>query len=229
MNQKTVLITGCSRGIGLELVKQYANEGWHVVATYRSHSDALELFAKSHPNVSLKTLDITNPRQRTELANSLSGTSIDLLIHNAGFWGDDNQSLEIPFNQDSFCESFLQNCIAPLMLTQNIIPLMKQGQKIIACLSSQMGSIEDNDSGGYYAYRASKAALNAAFKSVSRDLETQDFRVLLLHPGWVQTDMGGPSATLDVKSSVTGLRQVIEQARKLSGMFFNHQGQILPW
>lgn len=224
----TVLITGANRGIGLSLVKHYLKAGFKVHATYRSENDSEELINLKGETLSLHQLDVTDYEAVKQLSVQLP--AIDLLINNAGYYGPKGYGFG---NTDieEWRKVFEINTIAPLKLVEALYPnLQEGGLKKIACLSSKVGSMTENTSGGGYIYRSSKAALNSVVKSLSNDLTKDGFTVLALHPGWVQTEMGGPNALIDTDTSATGLAQVINNAdQNQSGKFINYDGSELPW
>ena len=214
-----VLITGANRGIGLEFARQYARDGWAVVATAREASSELDALG-----VRIEGIDMRDFGAVASFAERLD--SLDLLIANAGTYGPRNpKSAE---DGEDWAETFAVNTIAPFLLAQSVLPLVKQaGGKLIA-VSTKMGSIDDNGSGGFVAYRSSKSALNMAWKSLSVD--NPGVPCAVLHPGWVQTRMGGPSAPLSPEDSVAGMRHVIDGlTAEQSGGFFNYDGAPIPW
>ncbi len=226
----TVFITGANRGIGLSLTKRYLDDGWQVHATtrYLPTSDELLSLSDQYASLTLHELDVTDYRRVAELAHKLP--VIDLLINNAGYYGPKGHGFGNT-DVEEWCKVFEVNTIAPLKLVEAFYPLLQQSQvKKIACISSKVGSMAENTSGGGYIYRSSKAALNSVVKSLSNDLADQGFTVLALHPGWVLTDMGGPNALIDTKTSTAGLTNVIEQSTPSnSGQFINYDGTELPW
>lgn len=229
MSQK-ILITGANRGLGLELVKQYLEQGAEVFAASRQNNpDTLTTLASHNPKLHVVQLDVSDPASYEQLIERLNTQQLDILINNAGIIGQrthDITSLEATDIQ----KVIYTNAIAPVMLSKVLLPVLKQGSdKLIINITSRMGSIQDNTSGGHYAYRASKAALNAMMKSMQLDLNDQGFRVLLLHPGWVRTDMGGQEASLSAEESVAGMIKIITQAKKLPGLFYRFDGGELPW
>jgi NAD(P)-dependent dehydrogenase (short-subunit alcohol dehydrogenase family) len=237
----TVCITGTTRGIGLEFAKQYAEAGWEVLACSRHpESPALQALKSKHTNVSILELDVCNESQIEKLKNHLQDKPIDLLINSAGIYGkeekDDtpDQALDT-VSSEAMLEVFKVNAIAPLMVSRSLLSNVAKGQlKTIVTITSRGGSIGDNTSGGVYAYRASKAAVNMVMKSLSVDLKSRGIKVLLMHPGHVKTDMGGAGALIDAETSVKGMRHVIEEKMQNSSIdteniFFNYQGQTLPW
>ncbi|NOI77655.1 SDR family oxidoreductase [Vibrio coralliilyticus] len=225
---KTVLITGANRGIGLSLVKNYLAQGWQVHATYRSEKSSQDLLELEGDNLTCHPLDVTDYQGLSEFANALP--ALDVLINNAGYYGPKGYGFGNT-DIDEWRKVLEINTIAPLKLVEALFPNLQKGQlKKIACLSSKVGSMTENTSGGGYIYRSSKAALNSVVKSLSNDLSSQDFTVLALHPGWVQTEMGGPNALIDTQTSAAGLVEVIESADiSRSGEFINYDGTVLPW
>ncbi|PSV38063.1 SDR family oxidoreductase [Photobacterium sp. GB-210] len=228
--KKSVLITGANRGIGLGLVKQYLSQGWLVHATSRTLETAVDLqdLASHNADLIIHSLDVTNYEQLDQLATRLP--SLDLVINNAGYYGPKGYG----FGQTDIEEwrrVFEINTIAPLKLIESLYPLLKNGTtKKIACMSSKVGSMAENTSGGGYIYRSSKAALNSVVKSLSNDLRDEGFTVIALHPGWVQTEMGGPNALIDIETSAKGLFEVIEQSSpSCSGAFINYDGKRIAW
>ncbi|MRI32172.1 short-chain dehydrogenase [Endozoicomonas sp. OPT23] len=227
---RNVVITGANRGLGLEFVKQYLKDGWKVFACSRSPETSEELLKlKQVAGEQLETipLDVTKPTHITNLKYTLMGNSIDLLINNAGIYGE-----RLPYGEvraDEWMKVLEVNTVAPMMVVQELSELIVDNGKIIL-MSSKMGSVADNTSGGSYIYRSSKAALNAVGKSLSHDLAGRSISVAVCHPGWVQTDMGGPNGLIDTVTSITGLRKVIENLDMgRSGQFFNYDGAVIPW
>lgn len=228
----TILITGANRGIGLEFVKQFASENYHVIACSRNPKLATELnnIASQYNNIDVHQLDITNQASIKALKEQLGNTAIDIFINNAGIYLGHHNG----FNDLSVADwktIFDVNCIAPIKLVEYFYSNILNSQlKKIIFISSKMGSVTDNQSGGSYLYRSSKAALNAAVKSLSIDLKQDGICVLSLHPGWVKTDMGGPNALISTTESIKGMKKVIENtALKQSGGFFAFDGKEVPW
>ncbi len=227
---QTVFITGANRGIGLSLTELYLQQGDQVHATSRNLTDSKELhaLASRYNTLVLHELDVTDYQRVAQLASELP--AIDLLINNAGYYGPKGYGFG---NTDieEWRQVFEINTIAPLKLVESFYPLLQQGKaKKIACISSKVGSMTENTSGGGYIYRSSKAALNSVVKSLSNDLTDEGFTVLALHPGWVRTEMGGPNALIDTQTSADGLAKVIEQStQENSGQFINYDGTELPW
>jgi NAD(P)-dependent dehydrogenase (short-subunit alcohol dehydrogenase family) len=224
----TVLVTGANRGIGLEFVRQYAAEGWRVHAACRDPGKAAELKGIKG-DVRLHALDVTDDKQIAALAKSLVGEPIDILVNNAGVrgLGDSFGSTEVA----GWLETLRVNAIAPIRVSEGLISNLERGQrKLIVNITSRLGSIAENSSGGSYAYRSSKAALNMAAKSMSVDLRGRGITVVVFHPGWVQTDMGGSGAPVTPTESVSGMRAKIATLTAAdSGSFFNYNGQPISW
>lgn len=226
---KSILITGTNRGLGLEFVKQYAKEGANIFACCRNPNEANELqsLAKQHKNISIHKLDVTLKQDIESLKNEIN-QPIDLLINNAGFLQSDTLD---NVTQDVLVQSFLINSVGPLMLIKAFRKqLASSKDKLVACVTSSMGSIAENASGGYYSYRASKTALNMFMKSASIDLANDGIKIILLHPGWVQTRMGGESATITPEVSVGGMRNVIADKQKHAELHvYRYNGEMIPW
>ncbi|TKF25441.1 SDR family oxidoreductase [Vibrio kanaloae] len=225
-----IFITGANRGIGLSLARHYVIDRHTVYATYRDASTSQELLALANENSNLSCiqLDITDYQSVNELPSKLE--SIDILINNAGYYGPKGYGLGNT-GVEEWRRVFEVNTIAPLKLVETLLPLLEHSDiKKVACLSSRVGSMTENTSGGGYIYRSSKAALNSVVKSLSNDLTENGFTVLALHPGWVQTEMGGPNALIDTDTSASGLIEVIESANtEVSGHFFNLDGSEIDW
>ncbi|PCI75810.1 MAG: short-chain dehydrogenase [SAR86 cluster bacterium] len=228
----TILITGTNRGIGLEFTKQCLARGDRVIATCRNieAADGLKQLQGSHDELEVRQLDVASPESMQELVQQLADTPIDIFINNAGVYGPPN----VKFGEvdAQVWASVLQvNSIAPLMLSQLLMPNLRQGKdKKMLYLTSKMGSIDDNSGGGSYIYRSSKTALNSVVKSLAIDLAAEGFSAAVLHPGWVLTDMGGPNALIDTETSVTGMLKVVDDLDpQSSGSFFNYDGSIIAW
>lgn len=222
----TVLITGANRGIGLEYARQLAAKGYTVIGTARDPAAASELRTITER---IEALDVTDAASVAAFARRLDGVPIDILINNAGVGGfDDDHLASIDF--DEMQRTFAVNAFGPLRVTQALLPNLQLGQrKLVVGMSSQLGSIERSN-GGIYAYRASKTALNQFNKSLAAEFGPQGFVFTVLHPGWVQTEMGGANATLTPEESVRGLIGVIEKlGADDNGRFYDYQGKTIPW
>ncbi len=229
-SKHTVLITGTNRGIGLEFTKQYAEAGWKVLACSRApaSSDALNKLADMHSNIQLYTLDVGDFEQIDALATQLNNVSIDVLINNAGIYPSSNISSA---SADAWLDGFKINTVAPFKVaTAFKAHIANSKLKKLATLSSKMGSLDDNTSGGSYIYRSTKTAVNMVMKSLSVDLADAGIAVVTLHPGWVQTDMGGPNGLINKQTSVNGLRKVIDNlSLSNTGKFIAYDGKEIAW
>jgi NAD(P)-dependent dehydrogenase (short-subunit alcohol dehydrogenase family) len=232
----SVLITGASRGLGLEFTRQYAADGWDVIACCREpkKADKLQALAKDNKKIRIEPLDVSDFSAPAKLAEKLKGITLDILINNAGIYSgtdakhDDSQTFGT-LNAEAWNTVLRTNTIAPIMVTQAFAPLMaKKGAKIIM-ISSGMGSIEQAGE-GVIAYRTSKAALNAAMHNIAMTLRPQHITVISFHPGWVKTDMGGSGADITPEQSVSGMRKtIVSLTEKQSGQFLRYSGEIIPW
>lgn len=218
----TVVITGANRGIGLEFVKQYLTNGDKVYALCRNSSDEL---SQTGAQI-IDKVDVGNPETLEKSLHELANVDIDLLINNAGVLAD--ESLD-NFNVHTIEYQFRVNGMGPVLVTQLLRKQLKDGAKV-AMITSRMGSVTDNTSGGRYGYRMSKAALNIAGVSLAHDLKPQNVAVALLHPGYVQTEMVNYGGDISATESVQRLIQRIEQLTiQNSGSFWHSNGEILPW
>lgn len=227
------LITGANRGLGLEHARQLLERGWHVSAAVRNPDAAAELaaLAEGEGKLDIHAYDAADPAGAAALAAVVTGP-VDLLFANAGMASSETRA----FGQAAgaaMLDEFRVNTIAPLALVEAFAGQVEASEmKVIALQSSRMGSVRENESGGAYGYRSSKAALNAIGKSLSIDLKDRGIVVLILHPGWVKTDMGGPHGQLTVQESVSGQLDLIARAYGnpvMSGRFYHVSGQDLPW
>ena len=216
-----VLITGANRGLGLEFARQYKEGGWDVVATARQSSPELEALG-----VRVETLDMQDLDAVERFGRRLD--RLDLLIANAGTYGP--REVTSADEARDWAETFATNTIAPFLLAQSVLPLVEASSGKLIAVSTKMGSIEDNTSGGFIAYRSSKAALNAAWRSLAIEARNRGVAAAVLHPGWVQTRMGGASAPLEPEESIAGMRRVIDAlGLEQSGGFFSYDGTTVPW
>lgn len=217
----TYLVTGANRGIGLEYCRQLKERGDTVIAVCRSEEDELKnLGVQIEPNI-----DITSDASVNDLVNRLQGLHLDVLINNAGII--ERVSLD-NLDFDSIRRQFEINALGTLRVTGALLPNLKNGSKIII-MTSRMGSIEDNTSGGSYGYRMSKVAVSMAGKSLSHDLKPKGIAVAILHPGLVQTRMTGFSG-ITTSESVQGLIKRIDELNlDNTGTFWHSNGEILPW
>ena len=214
----TLLVTGANRGLGLEFVRQYRDAGWDVIATVRESSSELDALGAE-----VRTLDMSDSEAVSAVR---AGRPLDLLIANAGTYGprdaDDAESAA------EWLDTFAVNTIAPYLLAKALLPEVKAADGKLVVVSTRMGSLEDNSSGGFLAYRSSKTALNMAWKTLA--LANPDLAVAMLHPGWVQTRMGGDNAPVTPEQSIAGMRKVIDGlSAKDSGAFLDYEGNTVPW
>ncbi|MEM6513750.1 MAG: SDR family oxidoreductase [Pseudomonadota bacterium] len=232
-----VLITGANRGVGLELARQYCDEGWRVTAFVRNSSDGLDDVA-ARGSVQIVKADLTDDAELKRAVDEVEVDSLDLLINNAGMMGapkniGTNLALQPfgAFDRDEWHEVFDINVFTPLALTELLFDKLRRADNpVVAMMSSQLGSIENNLSGGLYVYRASKTAVNAIMKSLAINLKDDGITSVSLHPGWVKTDMGGPNAQVPVSMSASGLRGVLSKlSLKDSGRFIAFDGADLPY
>lgn len=229
-----ILITGSNRGLGLEWVRQFAHQGWEVIATCRFPEAAEELaeLAGAHANISIRKLDVTRHAQIDDLRAWLQGRPVDLLINNAGVyferWGKDKLG---GIDYGDWQTTFSVNTLGAMRMSEALIDnLAASEKKLIVTITSHMGSIEDITSPNDYAYRSSKAALNAAMVGLSHEVRERGVGVLLLHPGWVSTRMGGASAPYTPEESVQGMRRMISRFdMSRSGNFYRFDGERMPW
>jgi NAD(P)-dependent dehydrogenase (short-subunit alcohol dehydrogenase family) len=237
----TVLITGANRGLGLEFARQYAADGWRVVACARRPAEAAELneiASGSAGRVTVHAVDVGDHAQIVALAKELNGTPVDVLINNAGVMGRESfaeKGLATQRFGDSDYEDWLRtlriNVLGPMKMAETFADnVAASAQKKIVTLTSIVGSIGQSTFGGLYAYRSSKAAANSVMKAMSVDLKKRGIIALPVHPGWVRTEIGGPRGELDVATSVTGLRKVIAGLTPAdAGRFLQWDGRELPW
>lgn len=223
----TVLLIGASRGIGFELARQYTEAGARVIATARSDEGLVRIKALGAQAL---RLDVANPASNSGLAWQLDGEKIDLAIYVAGVM--DRASAVTPPARDIFDAVMHTNVMGAMQVLPQIVPMVKEAQGLIACISSIMGSLHETSNGNAALYRVSKAALNMVVRCTQA--EQPDMTILAIHPGWVQTEMGGTAAPLTVEDSARSLRQtlnhVLEQRDpKHRGAFLNHDGSTLPW
>jgi NAD(P)-dependent dehydrogenase (short-subunit alcohol dehydrogenase family) len=229
----TVLITGASRGLGLEFARQYAAEGWQIFAACRAPKAAKELqqiAAESGGRIRVLQMNVTDTASVRAAASALKGEAIDLLLNNAGVGGPPGQrigSLDYP----AWAKVLDANTLGPMRVVEAFLDnIAKSHLKQVVTITSGMGSLEDNTSGGSYAYRSSKAAVNMVMKSLSIDLAPRGITCVVMNPGWVRTDMGGSGGKLSPPESIKAMRSVIAALRpEDSGKFLNYTGKPYPW
>jgi NAD(P)-dependent dehydrogenase (short-subunit alcohol dehydrogenase family) len=227
-----VLVTGSNRGIGLEWCRQYADAGWRVFATCRDPeaADDLHDLARNYPHVSVHSLDVTKPESLQALHDEVEHQSIDLLINNAGIYLEKYVHTE-NLHYDEWLQTLEVNTLGPMRVTEALLEQVARSKhKLVLCMTSHMGSIAEIAAPGDYYYRSSKAALNAAMRGLSIALKERGVGVLLLHPGWVRTRMGGWDAPLTTAESVAGMRTLVDKFRMdFTGRFFRYNGTEIPW
>ena len=223
---KRALIIGGSRGLGLGLVREHLARGWHITTTQRTPSPELE--SSRGDRLIVDTLDVTDAAAVTALARRLSGQTFDLLFLNPGIMAGRGMPLgEVP--DADIAQLFLVNALSPIRVADALLGCVSPGG-MVAFMSSILGSIGTNDDGRAELYRASKAALNSLIRSFRARHAAVDFTVLALHPGVVRTGMGGPSAPLDIETSVRGLADTIEARWGTGGQaFVDYRNEIIPW
>jgi NAD(P)-dependent dehydrogenase (short-subunit alcohol dehydrogenase family) len=229
----TVLITGANRGLGLEFARQYSAEGWQVFAACRAPDEAKDLqqlAKKVGDRVRVLQIDVTDTASVRAAANGLKGQPIDLLVNNAGVGGPSGQRLG-NLDYAAWARVLDTNTLGPMRVSEAFLENVSQSHdKRIVTITSGMGSIADNTSGGRYAYRSSKAAINMVMKSLSIDLAPRGITCVVLSPGWVRTDMGGEGGKLSPEESIRAMRSVVASLRpEDSGKFLNLEGKPYPW
>lgn len=217
----SVVIVGASRGIGREFVRQYLADGWRVHASARRDGDLDELKAAGAVT---HRADVTDEASLSAMAAAI-GEPLDLLVVNAGVGSFEGRLAAV--EPADWTRVMTTNALGPLLVARTVGTKVRDGGKLVA-LTSLMGSIADNGAGGAWSYRMSKAALNMGFACLAIELRPRGINVAVLHPGWVQTDMGGDQAPLSPEGSVTGMRRVID-GLTTSGGFFDYTGKRLPW
>ena len=226
----TVLVTGSNRGLGYEFVKQYSEKGFDVFACCRNINEAksLKKLAEASSNIEICELDVGNIKTIKNLSHKLQDEKIDVLINNAGIYRSSNVR---NIDYDEWLESFKVNTIAPYQIVENFLAQISNSDlKKVVSITSKMGSIDDNTSGGSYIYRSSKTALNSMMRSLTHDLKDQGIATLTLHPGWVRTDMGGPGGWIDAFESVQGMIKEIDKLNiNDSGKYLDYAGKSINW
>lgn len=231
---KNVVVTGSNRGLGLQFVKQFLSKGNNVVATARNVEKAAELqrlAGESGGKLTVASLDVADPGSVARFPSQVPFDHVDLLVNNAGVYFG-GRSLD-DTGADVMVDTFRVNAVGPLLVSKEMVAAGKlggtTGGSIIANVTSKMGSIDDNGSGGSYAYRASKSALNIVTKSLSIDLESKNVQAILLHPGWVKTDMTKNNGLIDDVTSVKGMISVLEDQPELNGKWFDYKHEAIAW
>ncbi|MBL7480766.1 SDR family oxidoreductase [Legionella bononiensis] len=225
---KTALITGANRGIGLEIARQLKEKGYYVIGCCRNPAKANEL--KQYADEIIQ-LDVTQDNDIASLQQTLKNSPIDLLVNNAGITGEQGVTTG-NISRTNFIDVLNVNCISVVKISDALLPNIQASQdKNILVISSRMGSIAENDQGRSYAYRTSKAALNCAMRSFAIDVQDKGVHVMLIHPGWVKTNLGGPDALIDVQTSVTGMLNQAEKelSRSHADKLHRFDGGVIPW
>jgi NAD(P)-dependent dehydrogenase (short-subunit alcohol dehydrogenase family) len=230
-DHRLALIIGANRGIGLGVAKEFLARGWDVIATARdpAKAAALQALEATHPGrVSIVRLEMTDPAALDGFANSLGSKIVDAVLINAGISGPEHHSASAATAAE-IGELMFTNAIAPIRLARSLANHARRDTGVVAFTSSIMGSIAANN-GGHELYRASKAALNSLARGLWSELRNRKLTMVSLHPGWVRTDMGGPSAAVSVEDSAKGVVTVIEQQSGAhQHRFLDYQGMELPW
>ena len=226
MTKRRALIIGASRGIGLGLAKELAARGWHVFASQRSTSPALAEATRNRP-IEVVTADVNDTASLEALAGSIGKGSLDVVLVNAGIMGNENETADSA-TAESVTEIMMTNAVGPARAGRLMLPLLRDGGTL-AFTTSRLGSIAESF-GGFDLYRMSKAAQNILAKGLfEQAAKARGIAVLSLHPGWVQTDMGGAAAPLTVEQSVRGLADVIEAEQPVAHRFLAYDGEEIAW
>jgi len=229
----TILITGANRGLGLEFTRQYLSEGYAVIAAARNTGAAhrlRQLERDSKGSLSLVEADVADNASVRRAASNIKTPAIDILINCAGVMGGDGQTIgSIDYHE--WMRVLDVNVLGPMRMCEAFLDrVARSDRRLIVTITSGMGSLADNTSGGYIAYRTSKAAVNMAMRTAAIDVKSRGISCVVLNPGWVKTDMGGPNAKLAPEQSVTAMRRVIaELGPNESGRFYNYDGREYPW
>lgn len=229
----SALITGANRGLGFEFARQYLVDGWQVYAACRDPASASELrrlTETSDDKLRMLAMDVTDPASIDAAATELDGQAIDLLLNNAGIIGPQGQTIG-NIDYEAWAEVLAINTMGPMRVSEAFVEhVARSDRKLIVTLTSGMGSIADNTSGGSILYRSSKAAVNMVMRSLAIDLAPRGITCVVVNPGWVRTDMGGPNANLQPAESISALRRLIATlGPEQSGKFFNHTDREYPW
>jgi NAD(P)-dependent dehydrogenase (short-subunit alcohol dehydrogenase family) len=227
----SIMITSANRGLGLEFVRQYAADGWRIFAACRNPdaADDLHQLARTR-SITVFPMDVTDLASVRHAAAGLNGESIDVLVNSAGIIGKSGQRIG-NIDYESWAQVLDVNTMGPLRVTEAFVEhVARSERKVVVTITSGLGSIADNTSGGSIAYRTSKAAVNMAMRSAAIDLAPRGIACVLANPGWVKTDMGGPSAPLKPSESVAALKRLIATLGMAhSGKFFHYDGREYAW
>ncbi len=227
----SIMITSANRGLGLEFVRQYAADGWRIFAACRNPDTADDLHKLARTGtVSILPMDVTDLSSVRHAAAGLHGESIDVLLNSAGIIGKPGQRTG-HIDYESWEQVLNVNTMGPLRVTEAFLELVARSErKLIVTITSGLGSLTDNTSGGSIPYRSSKAAVNMAMRSAAIDLAPRGIACVLVNPGWVKTDMGGPGAPLTPSESVAALKSLIATfGLAHSGKFFHYDGREYAW
>jgi len=225
--EKSALIIGASRGLGLGLTKELLHRGWHVTATVRTAGRDMGL-EEFHAQVSLDTLDINSTRSVEAFVARVSSRVFDVVFINAGIGGPENKTAET-VTEEEMTHLFMSNAISPVRLAYKLLPTVKPGTGILAFMTSILGSVTLGSQGFAPLYSASKSALNQLTRAFAAGLK-EDITILSMHPGWVKTDMGGAGADIDVATSVKGMADVLEAKAGSGGHeYLDYRGKTIPW
>jgi len=229
----SALITGANRGLGLEFARQYLADGWRIYAACRDPASASELHRlaeQADDKLRILAMDVTDPDSIHAGATELDGQAVNLLLNNAGIIGPRGQTVG-NIDYQAWVEVLAVNTMGPTRVSEAFVEhVARSDRKLIVTLTSGMGSIADNTSGGSIVYRSSKAAVNMVMRSLAIDLAPRGITCVVINPGWVHTDMGGPNATLEPSESISQMRRLIATlGPKQSGKFFNYTGREYPW
>jgi NAD(P)-dependent dehydrogenase (short-subunit alcohol dehydrogenase family) len=229
----TILVTGANRGLGLEFTRQYAADGWQVIAACRdpqAAKDLRALAAASAGRIRVIAMNVADTASVKAAAMAIAGEPIDILLNNAGVGNPAGKTLG-SLDYAAWLKVLDVNALGPARVVESLVDNVARGErKLILTITSRMGSIDDNTSGGSYPYRSSKAAVNMVMKSLSLDLASRGIACVLLHPGWVRTDMGGSSGKLSPAQSIGELRKLIAKLGPGdSGKFYDYDGSEIPW
>lgn len=230
IRERRALLIGASRGLGLAIAEQYLNLGWHVVATARRSSGTMlhDLAGKADGRLDIEVADITDPTQIAALRQRLAEFRFDLLLVNAGVKNDDRETIA-DVSTEEFVRVMVTNALSPLRVVETLQDLVT-ARGTIAIMSSGQGSVGNNETGGYEVYRASKAALNTLTRSFAARHRDDARTLLLLAPGWVRTDMGGPNARLTIEESIPNLVDVVNAQIGKGGLqYLDYLGRVVPW
>lgn len=229
----SILITGANRGIGLEVARTFSQYDWDVIATCRKPEEALALAtiqAATEGRLKIYKLDVTRDEDIAALTEELADKDLDILLNNAGIIGPEQQEFGM-LDERLWLETFQVNTLGPYKMAKAFLENVARSQRrIIATLTSEMGSIKGNSSGDYYVYRTSKAAANMVVKNLSHDLRKKRITCVALHPGWVRTRMGGDRAPVSPEQSAAGLFNILTSLEEDdNGLFLSYQGKNIPW